>query len=137
VPLPTTAIIGWIIGPLGWDATQETGAPVLMGPYVEKAPDRIVTLTPTPGPGYLLEGAADAGGFQTRVRGGQNDQAGAEALAYDLDARILGAQFPAVIGGRVIIHLHRLGGTPAPLSPDPDDAERYSYVTSYVCIAGN
>lgn len=136
MPIPTIAVIDWITGNLGWDATQETGAPVLIGPYVEKEPDKLVTLTPVPGPGYVLEGAADAGAFQARVRGGQNDQAGAEALAYHLDSLILSAVFPVTISGRVIIHVHRLGGTPSPLAPTPDDAERFEYVTTYLCIAG-
>ena len=135
MPLPTTAIIDWITG-LGWDATQETGAPVLMGPYVQPEPDKLCTITPVPGPGYMLEAAADAGAFQARVRGGQNDQPGAEALAYQLDSLILGASFPAVIDGHVIIHVHRLGGTPSPLAPNPDDAERYEYITVYIAIAG-
>jgi hypothetical protein len=137
VPLPTTSVIAWITGTLGWDATQETGSPVLAGPYIPDSPDRLVVITVTPGPGYLLEGAADAGGFQARVRGGQNDQAGAEADAYALDALILGAQFPAVISGRVIVHVHRLGGTPSPLASGPDDGDRYEFVTNYICIAGN
>jgi hypothetical protein len=128
-------VISWIQA-LGWDVRQEYGAPVVLGPYVLKVPDRLVTITPTPGPGFVLEAAADAGTFQARVRGGQNDQADAERLAYALDSLILGAQFPAVVDGHVIIHAHRLGGTPSPLSADPDDAERYSYICSYLCIAG-
>jgi hypothetical protein len=136
VPLPTTALIGWITGTLGWDATQETGVPVLMGPYVDEEPDKVVTLTPVPGPGYQLEAAADAGAFQARVRGGQDDQPGAEALAYALDSLILGAQFPVVVAGRTLIHVHRLGSTPSPLAADPDDGTRFSYVCTYLAIAG-
>ena len=135
MPLPTTDIIDWIIG-LGWDAAQETGAPILMGPYVQEEPDKIVTVTPIPGPGFVMDAAADAGAFQARVRGGQDDQPGAESLAYALDSLILGAQFPVTIGGRTLIHVHRLGSTPSPLAADPDDGTRYSYVTTYICIAG-
>ena len=135
MPLRTASVISWLAG-LGWDATQETGAPLVQGPYILTSPDKLVTITPTPGPGFVLEAAADAGCFQARVRGGQNDQPGAEALAYLLDSLILGASFPAVVDGRVIIHAHRLGGTPSPLGGGPDTAQRYEYVTTYLCIAG-
>jgi hypothetical protein len=135
VPLPTTSVISWLAS-LGWDTRQEYGAPLVLGPYVLKVPDQLVTLTPVPGPGYVLEADADAGAFQARVRGPQNDQAAAEKLAYSLDALILAAPFPAIVDGHVIIHAHRLGGSPAPLAADPDDADRWSYVTTYVCIAG-
>ncbi len=135
MPLPTSDIIGWLEN-LGWDTTQESGSPILAGPYVPDEPDRCVIATPTPGPGYMLEGATDASGFQLRVRGGQNDPAGAEADAYALDSLILGASFPAVISGRVIVHVHRLGGTPSPLASGPDDGDRSEFVTGYICIAG-
>jgi hypothetical protein len=135
VPLPTASVILWLTG-LGWDVTQESGAPIVPGSYVPKEPDKIVIVTSTPGPGYVLEAAADAGCFQARTRGAQNDQPGAEALAYLLDSLILGASFPVTIGGRVIIHVHRLGGTPSLLLPSPDDGDRYEYTCSYLCIAG-
>jgi hypothetical protein len=135
VALPTAAVISWVLS-LGWDGTQETGAPVLMGPYVPPEPDRMVVITPTGGPGYVLESAADAGTFQARVRGGQDDQPGAEALAMLLDSLILGASFPAVTpSGQVIVHIHRLGGSPSPLAPNPDDGFRYEYTCSYLCVA--
>lgn len=136
MPLPTTDLVAWILS-LGWDGTQETGAPVLTGPYVPDEPDKCVIVTPTPGPGFTNEAATDASAFQARVRGSQNDQPGAETLAYLLDALILGASFPAVTGsGQVIVHVHRLGGTPSPLASGPDDGDRSEFVTSYICIAG-
>lgn len=135
MPLPTASLIKWLTTDLGWDATQETGAPIVPGPYILPMPDRLVTVTATPGPGYTLEAAADAQAFQARVRGPQNDQAAAEALAFTLDALILNASFPAIVDGRVIIHCHRLGGTPSPLAATPDSGERSEYVTSYVLIA--
>lgn len=141
MPLPTTSVISWLTG-LGWDTRQEYGAPFFLGPYVPKVPDQCVVVTPTPGAGYVLEAAADAGAFQLRVRGPQGGdaspdaQAAAEALAYSLDALILAANFPAIVDGHVIIHAHRLGGAPSPLSADPDDADRFSYTCQYLCIAG-
>ena len=136
MPLPTRDAIAWVLS-LGWDDTEESGAPVREGPRIRKMPDRLVTLSPTPGPGFVLEAAADAGAFQARIRGAQNDQDDAEHLAYLLDSLILGANFPAVTAsGQVIVHIHRLGGTPSLLTPAPDDADRYEYVCSYLCISG-
>lgn len=133
--LTTTDLIDWLTG-LGWDTQQEAGAPILMGPYIPPTPDRIVVITPTAGPGIVLEGAADAGAFQARVRGGQNNQADAEQLAGLLDTLILNAPFPVVVpSGTVLIHAHRLGSGPSPLSADPDDAERFDYVTQYLAVA--
>jgi hypothetical protein len=134
VPLPTADFISWLTN-LGWDTTQEYGFPILPGAYVPDEPDKVVIATPVPGPGYLLEAAADGGAFQLRTRGGQLDQAGAEAAAYRLDALILGASFPArTASGQVIIHIHRLGGQPALLGP-PDDGGRYEYVQTVLAIA--
>ncbi|HMH89696.1 MAG TPA: minor capsid protein [Streptosporangiaceae bacterium] len=131
----TTALIGWLVS-LGWDAQQEAGAPVVMGPYVPDEPDRIVVVTPTGGPGYVLEGAADAGTFQARVRGPQDDQPAAEALAGLLDSLILNASFPVVLaGGEVLVHVHRSGSGPSPLGPGPADGFRWTYVTTYLCIS--
>jgi hypothetical protein len=136
MPLPTSDLLDWIRA-LGWDDREEYGAPLRRGPRIRKMPDRLVTFSPTPGAGYMLEAAADAGGFQARVRGAQNDEDDAERLAYKLDALILGASFPAVTAsGQTIVHIHRLGGAPSPLSADPDDADRYSYICQYLCIAG-
>jgi hypothetical protein len=136
MPLPAASIVAWLTE-LGWDARQEYGAPLLLGPYIPEEPDRVAVITPVPGPGYVLEGDGDAGAFQARVRGGQNDQADAEALAYLLDKLILGASFPAVTpSGQVIIHVHRLGGTPSPLSGTPDTGDRYELTCTYIAIAG-
>lgn len=136
MPLPSADLIAWITG-LGWDTRQEYGAPISPGPYVPPEPDRILVITGTPGPGYVLEGSADAGAFQARLRGRQNDQADAEALAYLLDSLILGAPFPSVaLSGQPIVHVHRLGGTPSPLAASPDTGDRYEFTTTYLCIAG-
>lgn len=133
--LPTKAVITWLSA-LGWDTRQERGAPLVKGPYVPKMPDRLVILTPTGGPGFLWDGAADASSFQARVRGGQNDQDSAETLALALDTLILNASFPVLLpSGQVISHIHRAGGPPSPLAGDPDDADRWSYTCQYLCIA--
>jgi hypothetical protein len=83
-------------------------------------------------------------GFQARVRGPQGGdgspgaQAAAEALAYALDALIFGAAYPVTLpSGQVIVHAHRLGGMPAPLSGEPDDADRFSLTASYLIEVSN
>jgi hypothetical protein len=141
VPLPTSAILDWLVA-LGWDITQETGAPLYLGPYVPPEPDRLVVISPTPGPGYQLEGAADTSAFQALVRGQQGGdqslhaQSHAETLAYALDALIFGAQFPAVLpSGHVLMLVTRLGGHPSPLGPSSDDADRFSFVCQYLVQA--
>lgn len=134
MPLPVSGVITWLTG-LGWDATQETGAPIVPGPLILEMPDRLVTVTATPGPGYILEAAGDASAFQARVRGAQDDYADAESLAYTLDALILGASFPVTVAGRTLIHVHRLGGTPSPLSGGPDLGDRFELISSYVVMA--
>lgn len=132
--IPLSTVITWIQG-LGWDASQEAGVPLMRGPYIQKMPDRIATLTSTPGPGFVLEGAADAQAFQARVRGPQSDQDGAERLALSLDTLILNAPFPSIVGGRTLIFCRRLGSQPSPLAAAPDQAERYEYICSYVLTA--
>jgi hypothetical protein len=134
VAVPVRTIINWVIAQ-GWDASQETGVPLFPGPYIQKMPDRIVTLTGTPGPGFVLESAADAQAFQARVRGPQNDQDAAEALALSLDSLILNAPFPAIAGARTLMFCKRLGGQPIPLAAAPDQAERYEFICSYILIA--
>jgi hypothetical protein len=143
VPLATLSLIGWIMS-LGWDGNQETGAPLVLGPYVPDEPDRLVVLTPVPGPGLQREGATDLAGFQARARGQQGGdgsphaQAAAEALSYRLDALIFTAAYPVTLpSGQVIVLARRLSGAPAPLSGTPDNADRYEYVCSYLIEVSN
>ncbi len=134
--VPTTSLISWLTG-LGWDTDQERGAPLVPGPYVLEEPDRLVTLTAVPGPGYIIEGAADASAFQARVRGPQDDPGEAERLAYALDSLIFSAPFPVTLtDGTVLIHVHRLGSAPTPLAPGPDDGLRFELTCTYLAYAG-
>lgn len=134
MPLPTSSVIRWLTDQ-GWDATQETGAPLFPGPFVPEMPDRLVVVTSTPGPGYVLEAAADAQAFQARVRGPQNDYDAAEALAFALDDLILNASFPAIVAGRTLIHCHRLGSQPTPLAVGPDSGDCTNFTCQYVLTA--
>lgn len=141
MPLPTGDILDWLVA-LGWDVTQETGAPLYLGPYVPEEPDRLVVITPTPGPGYTLEGATDTSAFQALVRGQQGGdqslhaQTHAERLAYALDALIFSAQFPVVLpSGHVLALITRLGGHPSPLGAGIDDGDRASFTCQYLVQA--
>jgi hypothetical protein len=144
VPVPASALIAWLSSLGNWDTSQETGVPFYTGPYIPDSPDRLVVVTPTPGGGYRLEGATDVCGFQARVRGPQGGdgspgaQAAAEAIAYRLDALIFTAAYPVRLpSGQVIVTAHRLSGAPAPLSGEPDDADRVSYVANYLIEVSN
>lgn len=134
MPLSIANAIQWIQN-LGWDTTQETGAPLLPGPLIQPMPDRLVTLSQGGGPGFVLESDADSSLIQARARGGQNDQDDAEQLAFALDALVLGANFPVVVNGQTIMHCHRFGAPPSPLTGTPDNGDRWEYVTSYLFVA--
>jgi hypothetical protein len=132
VPVAVSDVIAWIAG-MGWDGTQETGAPLVMGPYVPGEPDTVVVLTATPGAGYQFDGATDVCGLQARVRGGQSGdgstgpQAATEALAYKLDALIYNASYPArLASGKTLVTAHRLSGMPSPMPQAGDDQDRWT-----------
>lgn len=128
-------IIDWITG-LGWDTREEAGYPLVIGPYIPRSPDKMVIITGGDGPGFILDGAADASNFQVRLRGPQNDQFTASSQAALLDAMIFSALFPAMIDGVSIVHIHRVGSGPSPLGGGPDDAYRYEYTCNYLMITG-
>lgn len=143
MPVATSDLTAWIES-LGWDANQETGTPLVMGPYVPDTPDRIAVLTATPGAGYQKEGATDLCGLQARVRGGQSGdgstdaQAATEALAYALDALIFGAAYPVrLASGKTLVTAHRLSGMPSPMAQAGDDQDRFTYVCSYLIEVSN
>lgn len=124
----------------GWE-TPLTAAEVVPGPYVPKMPDRVAIVTATSGPGYVLDGAADQSGYQARIRGlaSSNDEQSygdAESLAFLWDRLVYEAVFPVVVMDTVIVEMRRAGGQPAPMTPSPDDADRYTFVCNYVVITG-
>ena len=138
-----TDVVSWIQS-LGWDATQETGCPLVMGPYTPDTPDNLVVLTATPGAGYMLEGATDMCGFQARVRGGQSGdgstdaQSVTEALAYTLDGLIFSAAYPCVLSsGRTLVTAHRLSGMPTAMPFASADTGRATYTCSYLIEVSN
>lgn len=131
----TQLIIDWLYS-IGWQGQQETGYPLLPGPYIPASPDRAVFITATPGPGAVTEeGLPQAAGFQARVRGPSDDPTTPESYANLLDSLILAASFPVVVDSVTINHIHRLGGPPTPLPVDPNDLRR-EYTANYVIITG-
>lgn len=137
--IPTIAleqvICDWISS-LGWDSRQELGFPLQPGPEIQAAPDRIIHITATGGPGYLTEeGSADIGTFQARTRGPADDMLGAQLAAYQLDVLILTAPFPATVDGVLVVHAHRIGGQPTALPLDPSD-RRFEFTCNYMLITG-
>lgn len=138
MPTPTVAktqlIIDWLTG-LGWNVTQETGYPFFPGPEILDAPDRMVTLTPTTGPGWVTEeGAQDAWGFQVRVRGADDDPLGPQLAAQQLDVLIFNGPYPVTVDGVVISTVTR-NSPPIPLPILPPD-RRFEYTCTYLITTG-
>jgi hypothetical protein len=131
----TQVIMDFIAGQ-GWDDRQELGFPLFPGPFIERSPDKAVFITGAGGPGYVLDGAADASNFQARVRGGQNDQFSAELAAEKLDFLIYSALYPALVDGVKIVLISRFGSGPSPLGSGPDDALRWEYTCDYTMTTG-
>lgn len=129
-----TKTIANFIRSLGWDETEETGYPIKPGPEIINAPDRILFVTGTGGPGYVTdEGSAEAVSFQARLRGPADDPDEPDSMIHLLDRAILAAPFPVQIGPIRIQSVSRAGSPPAPLPVDPNDL-RHEFTCSYVMI---
>jgi hypothetical protein len=138
-PLPTVGktqvIEDWIIS-LGWDVTPETGFPVSHGPEIIGSPDRLLTITPSPGPGWITEEAGlDTWGFQARLRGPSDDPDTPQLMSERLDVLILNAPRNVTVDGVLIKMVTRSGGTPTPLPLDPQE-RRFEYVCTYLITTG-
>lgn len=131
-----TQVLMDFITSLGWDGTEETGYPMRPGPEVQTSPDRLLTLTPTSGPGWATdEGSLDTWGFQARLRGPDDDPLEPELKSQQLDAMILFAVTPVTIDGTLIANIQRTGSPPVPLPLDPAD-RRFEYVCTYLITTG-
>jgi hypothetical protein len=135
VPAPTVAktqlVIDFITS-LGWDVTQESGYPLYPGPEILTSPDKLVTITPAGGPGYVTEEAAlDTWTFQARVRGPADDPVTPELAAQQLDWAILAASYPAMVDGMQIAAATRSGGPPTALPLNPAD-RRFEFTCTYL-----
>lgn len=82
------------------------------------------------GTGLSVEQLFDGMGFQVEVQGKQNDYASAEALAYAIDAALIGNGGSRSIGGKWVLSAQRFSGGPTDL--EVDDAERHHLVATYV-----
>lgn len=129
-----TQLIIDFISILGWDTEQESGYPLYAGPEIIDAPDQIVFITPTSGPGYVTEEAGlDAWGWQARVRGPSDNQFASEEAIQQLDYLLLTAPYPVKVDGNTVQICGRTGGTPTPLPLDPND-RRFEYVCTYFIV---
>jgi len=136
ITTPRAQVIIGFLTSTGWDATQETGYPLVPGPEILTSPDRLVTITATGGPGYTTEeGGTDAWSFQARLRGPSDDPLTAQMAAQMLDWTILTAPTPAWSYGVRVINCFRLGSPPTVLPLDPAD-RRFEYVADYIFVTG-
>lgn len=117
---------------VAWIASLGVTVPLLPGPYMPRSPDLLGVVTRTSGPGLTTEDVLDTGGFQLRIRGSQGYSPDSEAAAADADRRIVFADLPATFRGNRIVSVTRSGGPPTVLSPAPDDAERITWVCTYL-----
>lgn len=86
--------------------------------HIPPAPDRLVIVTFTGGPGELRERTFDALSFQIRTRGKQRIDGDGEALAWEVDDVLMGAVPPVSIGGVRVIRIVRSGGPPGFMERD-------------------
>lgn len=100
------------------------------GPDLQNIPDRYFVLTWTGGPGLALEYVLDRPSFQIRAIGEQGSYDDAEALAFELDSKLLAGPWPATIGGTRVVGLTRAGGPPTALPQN--DADQTSFTCSYI-----
>lgn len=135
MPSQMQVLADWIVS-LGWDARQELGYPVVIGPYIPDEPDRQLVITDAGGPGYTTEEpATDAGQFQTRLRSTPDNVEQATKDAELLDVLILRASFPVVIDGTTICSVSRVGSGPTPLPYDLTD-RRFELTANYIAVMG-
>lgn len=95
-----------------------------------KTPGSMVFLTVGNGAGLAMEALFDLPFIVVRVVGAQNDYAGAETLALDLDALLLDVEGNTQIGTSTALYVNRTGGGPQLI--DFDSAERYHFQTTYI-----
>jgi hypothetical protein len=100
---------------------------------LKKSPNAICFLTLGNGIGLAKEGLFDQPFITVRVVGRQNDFAGAETLAYDVDSTLLAVDGNTTVGTAKTLYITRTGGAPQLI--DFDDAERYQFQTTYITEA--
>lgn len=97
-----------------------------------ETPDEVVFIELTGGLSSTYEMLFDRPAIRVTVRGGQGDQASAQALAEAIDNAML-TEGPLTIGGKHVTNLQRLSGPPAYLGMDArTGARRPIYQVSYI-----
>lgn len=138
MPVPTiakTQLVIDLVASLGWDTMQETGYPLVPGPEILTSPDRLVTVTPAGGPGWVTEeGALDTWSVQLRVRGPDDDPFAPELAAQQLDF-LLFSGAGQTVDGVYVAAVTRVGSPPVPLPLNPQD-RRFEYTCSYLITTG-
>jgi len=105
--------------------------PATLAKLQKKTPDAMVLSSVGNGVGLTTEGAYDRPFITTRVLGPQNDYAGAETLAQDLD-RIWLAVTNQAVGNTRVLYVTR-NAPPQLVDFDADD--RYHFQTTYIAEA--
>lgn len=126
--IPVAAFDTWLHA-LGLDPTVQVYGPDQLD-GVDGLADRAVFVTPNGGPGLLLEQLFDVPTYQFLVRGEQGSYGDAEALARDIDNRVVTVALPTEIDGRRCIRVNRVGGPPAYLRRDK--GRRSQFTCSYL-----
>lgn len=96
----------------------------------DESPDSMVIITLTPGAGLDSEEVFDRAGIQIRTIGPQNDYAGAEKLAQDVDKAMVALDTSQSVNGKWTLSVVRAGGAPSLLLTD--DGSRYHFTCNYI-----
>lgn len=91
--------------------------------------DRMLILTPTPGPGFTTERAIDGNIVTVRCVGAQDDYDDAESMATGADGLML-SDGNVNVGGYGTLGVSRAGGPPTPVMRD--SSLRTHFQCSYV-----
>lgn len=94
------------------------------------SPNSIVFLTVGDGRGFETEQLFDQPFIRTRTIGKQNDYAGAEKLAADVDASLCSVVGNTLVGTALTRFINRAGGGPSLLLRDT--SERYHFTCTYI-----
>lgn len=122
--IPVAAFDTWLHSVLGLDSTVQVYGPDKLD--MDGLADRAVFITPNGGPGLLLEQLFDVPTYQFLVRGTQRSYDDAEALARDIDNRVVTTVLPTTIDSRRVIRVNRVGGPPAYLRRDKGGRSQFT-----------
>jgi hypothetical protein len=129
---PTNALEGVLTTTkLGlWIKNGITSSALVLPGRVPAMPNRIIGIVPGNGPGETIEGLFDIMVFNVSCRGGENNFADAEAIAFEVDRLFVNADVNFMIDDVYVLGAGRVGGRPQAL-PLPDDQTRWTFTCSY------